>query len=175
MGIWESALILLGIGIVSERFGAGIGLGELGTGIRTLAAAPLGGVGAGLGEFGTGLRTFAEALGDVGRGFGELFKNIPKLPSPFLTPPLLPGEAPPVNGNGLMTVSGGDTTTNLPGGGGNVPIPYVGPYIPSPVPTTPAPGPVVLEPFQDIMARARAAKNSLTDPQLTTLKAGNLV
>ena len=123
MGIWESALILLGIGIVSERFGAGVGLGQLGVGIRELAGAPLGGIGTGLGEFAGGLRSFAEALGDIGRGFGELFKNIPGygLPSPWLTPPLLPGEVPPANGNGLTQVGGGDDTTNLPGGGGNVP------------------------------------------------------
>lgn len=126
MGLWESALILLGIGIVSERFGAGVGLGELGTGIRTLAAAPLGGVGAGLGEFGGGLRTFAEALGDVGRGFGALFENIPRIgpgpPGPFGPNggeeqyAIVPPRQPP-----LITVSGGDQTSNLAGGGGQVP------------------------------------------------------
>ena len=156
MGIWQSALILLGIGIVSERFGAGVGLGELGTGIRTLAAAPLGGLGVGFGEFGTGLRTFAESLGDIGRGFGELFKHIPQLPAPGP-----PGPGPqivtPTNGNGLMTVSGGDDTTNWTGGGGNVTpgLPSVGfngggfiapPYVPdpSPVDITP-PSPVNLD------------------------------
>lgn len=127
MGIWESALILLGIGIVSERFGAGVGLGELGTGIRTLAAAPLGGIGTGLGEFSGGLRSFAEALGDIGRGFGELFKNIPGYGG---------GEGfggggggvngngavlPNGNGNGLTQVGGGDDTSDMTGGGGNVP------------------------------------------------------
>lgn len=124
MGIWESALILLGIGIVSERFGAGVGLGELGIGIRTLAAAPLGGVGAGLGEFGGGLRTFAEALGDVGRGFAELFRNIPGFGggegfggNGAGTRTELPG----VPTQGLITVSGGDQTNELAGGGGNVP------------------------------------------------------
>ena len=124
MGIWESALILLGIGIVSERFGAGVGLGELGTGIRTLAAAPLGGIGTGLGEFSGGLRSFAEALGDIGRGFGELFKNIPKW---GLGPQYGPDEdvasLPNGNGNGgpLIPVSGGDDSSDLTGGGGNVP------------------------------------------------------
>jgi len=116
MGIWESALILLGIGIVSQRFKAGVGLAELGVGIRELAGAPLGGLGTGMGEFGTGLRTFAESLGDIGRGFSDLFKGIPQLPGPG------PGQLPPSNGNGLLvTVSGGDKTTNLAGGGGNVP------------------------------------------------------
>ncbi|GAI52440.1 unnamed protein product, partial [marine sediment metagenome] len=79
MGLWESALMLVGIGIISARFKAGIGLAELGFGIKELAQAPLGGLGLGLGEFGTGLRTFAESLGDIGRGFGELFKHIPPL------------------------------------------------------------------------------------------------
>jgi len=116
MGIWESALILLGIGIISQRFKAGVGLAELGVGIRELAGAPLGGLGTGMGEFGTGLRTFAESLGDIGRGFGELFKNIPGYGG---------GEGFGGNGagtrTGLLTVSGGDKTTQLAGGGGNVP------------------------------------------------------
>jgi hypothetical protein len=121
VGIWESALILLGIGIVSEKFGAGVGLQELGTGIRTLAAAPLGGVGSGLGEFSGGLRSFAEALGDIGRGFGELFKSVPggpALPSPN-------GDehysVTPGGNGGLIQVSGGDKTSDLAGGGGSVP------------------------------------------------------
>ena len=117
MGIWESALILLGIGIVSERFGAGVGLGELGLGIRELAGAPLGGIGTGLGEFGAGLRTFAEALGDVGRGFGELFQNIPG----YGAGEGFGGNGAGVNGTGLIPESGGDATTYLTGGGGNVP------------------------------------------------------
>jgi len=174
MGIWESALILLGIGIVSERFGAGVGLGELGTGIRTLAAAPLGGVGAGLGEFGAGLRTFAEALGDVGRGFGELFKNIPQLPSPFLTPPLLPGAVPPVNGNGLITVSGGEPTDLLPGGGGNVPT--NGPVLTLGTSLGPITG-TYSQIFQHYIGMGFTGEqvHSLVDPHFTTLKAGNLV
>jgi len=104
MGIWESALILLGIGIVSQRFKAGVGLAELGVGIRELAGAPFGGFGVGLGELGTGMRTFAESLGDIGRGFGELFKFIPKWAQP-----------------GLSTDSGGADTDLYTGGGGNVP------------------------------------------------------
>lgn len=141
MGIWQSALILLGIGIVSERFGAGVGLGELGTGIKTLAAAPLGGIGAGLGEFGGGLRTFAEALGDVGRGFGTLFENIPEFggkgfppqqpsipgiifPEPIPWDPSLAAPTP------LTQVVGGDRTSNLSGGGGNVQKPLIVTIIP---------------------------------------------
>jgi len=122
MGIWESALILLGVGIVSSRFKAGVGLQELGLGIRELGAAPLGGIGTGLGEFAGGLRSFAESLGDIGRGFGELFKHIPKVqpgtPQPWWYPPMEEGNG---NGGPLIPVGGGDDTTNLPGGGGNVP------------------------------------------------------
>ncbi len=104
MGIWESALMLLGIGIISSKFKAGVGLGELGLGIRELTAAPLGGLGTGLGEFGGGLRIFAESLGDIGRGFGDLFAFIPQWARP-----------------GLSTDSGGADTDLYTGGGGNVP------------------------------------------------------
>jgi len=147
MGIWESALILLGVGIVSSRFKAGVGLQELGLGIRELGAAPLGGIGTGLGEFAGGLRLFAESLGDIGRGFGELFKHIPTLPSVPGLP--LPGPADPYKGlpppPTYMTVSGGDMTTQLTGGGGNVPR---GPDILDiPVPTAPpGPAPTSLRP-----------------------------
>ena len=123
MGLAQSALILLGIGIVSSRFKAGVGLGELGMGIQTLVAAPLTGTGSGLSAFSGGLRDLAETLGDLGRGFGALFENIPKLP------PSTPG-----NGNGqqleslpifaaiqpLVPDSGGSSNTLLAGGGGNV-------------------------------------------------------
>lgn len=136
MGLAESALILLGIGIVSSRFKAGVGLGELGTGISTLVAAPLVGTGTGLSTFSGGVRDLAETLGDLGRGFGELFKHIPKLPPPGGWLPFIPGitdengnGAPPVNGNGIWNVvqpylivdSGGNDKTLLTGGGGNVP------------------------------------------------------
>lgn len=135
MGIWQSALILLGIGIVSERFGAGVGLGQLGVGIRELAGAPLGGLGTGLGEFAGGLRAIAESFGDIGRGFGEMFKHIPEFGRKGFPPqqPSRPGITngnglygggivpPGYPGNGLLTVSGGDRTTDLTGGGGNVP------------------------------------------------------
>jgi len=156
MGIWQSALILLGIGIVSERFGAGVGLGQLGVGIRELTGASLGGFGTGLGEFAGGLRLFGESLGDIGRGFGELFKHLPQVPGMPL-----PGPADPYKGlpppptyknilyggglvppgypeNGLLTVSGGDRTTDLTGGGGSVPTLIFPSYTPpSPTPIAP--------------------------------------
>ena len=140
MGIAETALILLGVGIISEKFGAGAGLGELGTGIRTLAGAPLGGVGMGLGEFATGLRSIAEALGDIGRGFGALFGNIPGytppgplppggadppqiiLPPPVVPPPVVVVEPTPVVA-WLTTDSGGGPSDLLTGGGGSTPSP----------------------------------------------------
>lgn len=131
MGLAQSALILLGIGIVSSRFKAGVGLGELGTGIQTLVAAPLTGTGTGLSAFSGGLRDLAETLGDLGRGFGELFENIPKLP------PGTPGNGngqqlekyiPPISERGpiwsmtqpLIPDSGGSSNTLLAGGGGAV-------------------------------------------------------
>lgn len=124
MGLWESALILLGIGIVSSRFKAGVGLGELGVGIQTLVAAPLVGTGTGLSTFAGGLRDVFETFGDLGRGLGSLFENIPKLP-PQQEGPRLPRTDPWTslpNGNGnLITVSGGDKSTQDSGGGGNVP------------------------------------------------------
>jgi hypothetical protein len=131
MGLAESALILLGIGIVSSRFKAGVGLGELGTGISTLVAAPLVGTGTGLSTFSGGLRDLAETLGDLGRGFSALFESIPKIPG------FGPGEGFGGNGGGarqngngqvwfmtqpdLTTDSGGSGNTLLTGGGGNVP------------------------------------------------------
>ena len=140
MGLAQSALILLGIGIVSSRFKAGVGLGELGTGIQTLVAAPLTGTGTGLSAFSGGLRDLAETLGDLGRGFGTLFENIPKLPQLPAGPPGSGGGAFPSpgtgNGNGivppgfpggggggvrtLIPDSGGSQNTLLAGGGGAV-------------------------------------------------------
>lgn len=134
MGLAESALILLGIGIVSSRFKAGVGLGELGTGISTLVAAPLVGTGTGLSVFSGGLRDLAETLGDLGRGFSALFESIPKIPG------FGPGEGEGGGGGGarigngssivpkiwfatqpLIPDSGGNARTLLTGGGGSVP------------------------------------------------------
>lgn len=152
MGLGESALILLGVGIISQRFGAGLGLEQLGVGIKTLAAAPLGGVGLGIGEFAGGLRGLAESLGDIGRGFGELFAHIPQLPPRRELPP--PGEIPGIPGPaypgwggdgggvrsfiGQPTLSpsaGGGSSDLLPGGGGSTPSPGLPP--PVPIPTSP--------------------------------------
>jgi len=147
MGIAQSALILLGIGIVSSRFKAGVGLGELGTGIQTLVAAPLTGTGTGLSAFAGGLRDVFETFGDLGRGLSSLFGAIPKLPGN--------GYVPPLNGNGqqlesfpiyaatrpLITDSGGSLASLLTGGGGNVPV--IGPSPPPAIITQP----VILPPL----------------------------
>jgi len=144
MGLAESAAILLGIGIISSRFGAGVGLAELGTGVQTLVAAPLMGTGTGLLSFATGLRAVFETFGDLGRGLSTLFGAIPAGPPgagggafpspPGIVPPdfpgILPGPDPlppgfPGGGGGVrnLTLSGGgDFSQLLPGGGGNVPI-----------------------------------------------------
>ena len=142
MGLAESALILLGIGIVSSRFKAGVGLGELGVGIQTLVAAPLMGTGTGLSSLAGGLRDVFETFGDLGRGLSTLFEIIPAVPGVPLPGPADPYNGlpppPPYTGTGLLTVSGGDQTTQLAGGGGNVPKIYnhilVPPYTPSPAP-----------------------------------------
>lgn len=149
MGLAQSALILLGIGIVSSRFKAGVGLGELGTGISTLVAAPLVGTGTGLSVFSGGLRDLAETLGDLGRGFSTLFESIPKIPGfggggggtrngPVLWPAIQP----------LIPDSGGNVTTLLSGGGGNVPRIGVQYVPPAPTPTAPdiAPAPLPIAP-----------------------------
>lgn len=151
MGLAESAAILLGIGIISSRFGAGIGLSELGTGIQSIVAAPLLGTGTGLLSFATGLRAVFETFGDLGRGLSTLFGAIPAGPpgaggGAFPSPPGFPGwppqEAPEPGWNGggggiraLNLSSGGDYSQLLPGGGGNVPTPAPSLKIPTiPIP-----------------------------------------
>lgn len=131
LGIAESALVLLGIGILSGKLGAGTGLGELGAGIQTLVAAPLTGTGTGLLSFATGLRAVFETFGDLGRGLSTLFESIPDLgpvlPGPWIpgivdpSPP--PGEVPPGHPGvfPMIVTSGGSNQTLLPGGGGLVP------------------------------------------------------
>lgn len=149
------ALLLLGVGILSERFGGGRGLGELGTGIQQLIAAPLTGTGMGLSSLAGGVRDIAETFGDLGRGISDLLSALPSLPS-------LPGPggsgsgqlpAPGLNGGGggaragLVPDSGGSAATIKAGGGGNVPPPlYPGVPIPMPDPT-PRP------PVQDVWPR----------------------
>lgn len=153
MGLAQSALVLLGIGIVSSRFKAGVGLGELGTGIQTLVAAPLTGTGTGLSTFAGGLRDLAESLGDLGRGFGALFENIPQLPTipgtglpgPGRRPPdiVLPApRLPSIRPAVLIPDSGGNSSQLLPGGGGNTPMPINLPPMPAIRESTPSPPPV---------------------------------
>ncbi len=89
------ALMLLGIGIISEQFGGGLGLQQLGTGIQSLVAAPLIGTGTGLSSLAGGLVSLASAFGDIGRGIGDLLDALGGLPSI----PGLPG-LPTGNGNG---------------------------------------------------------------------------
>ena len=129
MGLAESALILLGIGIVSSRFQAGTGLSELGNGIQTLVAAPLTGTGTGLSIFSGGLRDLAMSLGDIGRGFGTLFSNIPPIQGWGDPLPYGGGLVPPSGGGGgaLKPDGGGNSTQLLAGGGGNV-------FLPIPIP-----------------------------------------
>lgn len=76
--------LMLGLGIISKKFGAGKGLGETGvglsqlaTGVTALGIAPFRAFGGGLGELSTGIRSFAETLGDLGRGIGALLGAIP--------------------------------------------------------------------------------------------------
>lgn len=140
MGVQDMALMLLGIGLISERFGGGRGLQELGTGIQTLIAAPLTGTGTGLASFAGGIKALAESFGDIGRGISALLGGIPQWALPGYVGPggsgsgQLPqnGASLPGNGNGLppiiamlappiTTDSGGSQTTLLAGGGGNVP------------------------------------------------------
>lgn len=131
MGIAESALVLLGIGILSGKLGAGTGLSELGTGIQTLVAAPLTGTGTGLLSFATGLRAVFETFGDLGRGLSSLFESIPKYdPStpPFIPDPTTPDPTEPISILptrppifNLTQTGGGSNNTLLAGGGGNVP------------------------------------------------------
>jgi len=172
MGLWESALILLGVGIVSSRFKAGVGLQELGLGIRELGAAPLGGIGTGLGEFAGGLRSFAESLGDIGRGFGDLFKFIPKWAQPGQVPAL-----PPSNGNGngdLIVKPGGDDNTYLVGGGGNVPT--NGPILTLGTDIGPITGTYSqIFGFYATRGFTPAQIHSLVDPHFTSMNGGNLV
>lgn len=136
LGLAESAAILLGIGIISGKFGAGTGLSQLGTGIQTLVAAPLTGTGTGLSVFAGGLRDVFQTFGDLGRGLGDLFANIPTLPTipggglpgpgnppPVVAPPSV--SRPPIWNLtfpvSLETKSGGGGSDLLAGGSGSTP------------------------------------------------------
>lgn len=80
--IAKGAALMIGAGIIAERFGAGPGLKGLGLGVREIAAAPLGGVGAGLKEFGAGVRSITDIFGDIAKGIGDIFGAIPRMPGP---------------------------------------------------------------------------------------------
>ncbi len=144
MGLAESALVLLGIGIISSRFGAGTGLGELGAGITSLVSAPLVGTGTGLSSLAGGLRDVFETFGDLGRGLGILFENIPKLPpipggglpGPGRRPPTVSVPSlPRLPVYPMVVKSGGGSGELLPGGGGSTPLPPPAPIlIPAPAP-----------------------------------------
>ncbi len=147
LGLAQSALILLGIGIVSSRFKAGTGLGELGAGITSLVAAPLTGTGTGLSSLAGGIRDISETFGDLGRGLGTLFENIPALP-PQQEAPRLPRTTPPtalptlpsvptIRPATLITNSSSDLAA---GGGIRVPTPtIIGPVLTQPVIIGPGP------------------------------------
>lgn len=148
MGIQEMALLLLGVGIISEQFGGGAGLQSLGAGVQALVSAPLTGTGAGLSSLATGFKDIATSLGDIGRGLSALFASIPRGPItgiPFSPISgngngILPAPGPP--GAPLITMGGGDDTTGRTGGGGNVPKPI----LPSP-PTRLPSGPILMKPI----------------------------
>ena len=142
-----------------------MGLGELGTGIQTLVAAPLTGTGTGLSSLAGGVRDVAETFGDLGRGLSDLFSAIPKLPGASPAPPGIgPGEG--FNGGGggtrivwpavqpLIPDSGGSKNTLLAGGGGAVILPVItGPrpgsgLVPSLPSYTPPPPDIRLRPTQ---------------------------
>lgn len=83
-GIALGLALMLGLGIISKKFKAGLGLGEVGVGITQLATgvtalgmAPFKAFGGGLGEMAVGIKSFSETLGDLGRGIGALLANIP--------------------------------------------------------------------------------------------------
>jgi len=147
MGITETALLLLGVGIISEQLGGGVGLQKLGTGVQSIVSAPLTGTGMGLSSLAGGIRDIAETFGDLGRGISALIgsfgglQNLPgyvgpggsgsgNLPAPGAT---LPGNGglPP-----LITMSGGSGATLAAGGGQQVPYTPTVPLLPQ-VPSTP--------------------------------------
>jgi len=111
--IAKGALLLIGTGILAERFGAGTGLSGLGAGISSLVAAPGVGIGAGLTGTATGIRSIGESFGDIGRGLASIFAAIPALP-------FSPEAKPPGYGDVLVPEAGSGYTQLLAGGGGNV-------------------------------------------------------
>ena len=116
--IAKGALLLIGTGILAERFGAGAGLSGLGAGISSIVAAPGMGIGAGLTGTATGIRSIGESFGDIGRGIASIFGAIPwAAPEPGVGQgyPWLQAVTP------LITVAGGLGSTLAAGGGANTP------------------------------------------------------
>ena len=103
------AVALIGAGIVAERFGAGTGLSGLGAGIQSIVAAPGTGVGLGLSGTATGLRDIGESIGDIGRGFSDLFAAIPKLPFSSEAKPPGYGQTNADSGNNIGDSGGGSS------------------------------------------------------------------
>ena len=110
-GIAKGALVLIGAGILAERFGAGTGLSGLGAGITSIVSAPGVGVGLGLSGTATGIRDIGESFGDIGRGLGDIFKYLPFSPE---------AKPPGYGDTQLAPKAGNDYTQVLAGGGGNV-------------------------------------------------------
>ncbi|GAJ02474.1 unnamed protein product, partial [marine sediment metagenome] len=112
--------------IASKQFGAGKGLSELGTGVTSLAAAPLTGLGSGISSFSGGLTDFGESIGGLGRGFSTFFQSFQNIKLPTVGPQgSLSGQNYPVNpiyqnGSDLVPDGGGNNEQLLAGGGGNV-------------------------------------------------------
>lgn len=139
--IAKGALLVLGVGILSDKLGGGAGLGSLGTGISSIVSSP--GVG-----IGTGLSATAGGLNDIFSiftGFMDYWENFLKdIPGGGLTviPPWLTiadQEGPAGDGSGsdalnplvppLINVSGGGSSDNLAGGGGNTLVTPYGTFI----------------------------------------------
>lgn len=124
MGLQEIALAGLGLVLVggySSKSGAGEGLSTLGAGVTSLIAAPGTGFGLGLQSTAKGIFDIGEAIGGIGRGFGELFGALPTFPD---------YRGPSGSSGNLVPDSGGSGSDKNPGGGGNVPPPFQGPPAP---------------------------------------------
>ena len=122
--IAKGALLLIGTGILAERFGAGAGLSGLGAGISSIVAAPGVGIGAGLTGTATGIRSIGESFGDIGRGIASIFAALPQAQAPIEPQITAPSLWDPLNISGLLNLiptSGGSGSTLAAGGGANTP------------------------------------------------------
>jgi len=115
----KGALLVLGVGVLSEKYGAGKGLAELGGGVQAIAAAPMTGLGTGLSSLATGVSDIGGAFGDIGRGIADILAPLtrwgggaaPGLPGWIGQPPLIPAGG----GSGAGLQAGGGGNVNLPG------------------------------------------------------------